>query len=255
VISRLWLARLLGPALGLLLSACSGLIYAAPSSTTTVAVSTVATVTLERLHTSSPSPTLVVAPTPTGTLDVRTATSTGTPTPSVGLSPYFVTRTAETATWATLHRPVRLPTLPPGTPCPRSATRQDVVPDFSTVGGDGPVYIRPWERGGLYDVDRRYPNRQGWFLQKVIFIVGPAYRGPILVRGHQLDGPTEIAFQEGLDTPVEREKRLHDPAGTSPTAGVRWWGGYTLWRAAGCYAIQLDGLDFSENIVFEVVYR
>jgi hypothetical protein len=77
------------------------------------------------------------------------------------------------------------------------------------------------------------------------------YVGPTLVRGHQLDGPEEVRFENGSPGFTE-EKRLH------PAPELRFVGGYvrpavTRVRTLGCYAYQVDGLGFSRTIVFQAV--
>jgi hypothetical protein len=71
------------------------------------------------------------------------------------------------------------------------------------------------------------------------------------VRGHQLDGPDELRFENGSPGFTE-EQRLH------PATELRFVGGYirpavTRARTLGCYAYQVDGLGFSRRIVFRAV--
>lgn len=40
-----------------------------------------------------------------------------------------------------------------------------------------------------------------WSGNKVLWIVAPAYRGPVLIRGGRLDGPGALRFNLGLDPP------------------------------------------------------
>ncbi len=227
-----------------LLTACGAFRATNPGAVSPTAAPRAAT-TADAAQRAAPPPA-----TPAGPTTALSSTPEPTATPAYG-----ATATVEASAWEGLRRSLQLPTVSVGAPCPRSATQRDTAPDFPLAGGGGPVYVTPWDTEGLYDLDQRYLNREGWFSQKLLFIVGPGYRGPILVRGHQLDGPGELRFQESLGAPVGEEQRLTDPAGTSPTRGARHWGVYTLWRSEGCYALQFDGLDFSEIIVFQVVYR
>ena len=82
-----------------------------------------------------------------------------------------------------------------------------------------------------------------WSGQKVLWVVDPAYRGRILIRGRQLDGPNELRFEHGLVPP--REMHL---IGRGPHTGRP---SYTRLRAEGCYGYQIDGAHFSRVIVFE----
>jgi hypothetical protein len=87
-----------------------------------------------------------------------------------------------------------------------------------------------------------------WSGQKVLWIGRPSYRGPVLIRGRQLDGPNDIRFGSGLNP--GREMRLESVGGSSP-GGWQNKPSYTRLRAPGCYAWQVDGTTFSRVIVFE----
>jgi hypothetical protein len=161
-----------------------------------------------------------------------------------------VSASAATSPWKKLYRPLHIPRIEPGAPCPVSSA--DPKGDLSRLGhlvgtawGRGPAYP-----AGLGD-DRpvlsfRWPASNSafapseWSGNKVLWIVG-AFRGPgILVRGGQVDGPNGLRFQSALN-PV-RELRLRGMGGHPSYARV---------RAPGCYAFQIDGTMFSRIIVFE----
>jgi hypothetical protein len=82
-----------------------------------------------------------------------------------------------------------------------------------------------------------------WFGKKVLWAVDTAYRGPVLVRGRQLDGPNPLRFNRGVVPPRE----LQIPASPPP----RGQPSFTRVRAPGCYGYQVDGVGFSYVIVFE----
>jgi hypothetical protein len=92
-----------------------------------------------------------------------------------------------------------------------------------------------------------------WGGQKVLWIARPTYRGPVLIRGRQLDGPHELRFERGL-SPV-REMRLASIGGSTGDTGWQNLPSFTRLRAAGCYAWQVDGTSFSRVIVFRAVLR
>jgi hypothetical protein len=74
----------------------------------------------------------------------------------------------------------------------------------------------------------------------------PLYTGAVLVRGRQLDGPTQVGFDlgPGWTNRVLPEIRLFGPdEGLHPAA--------TFLRTPGCYAYQVDTLRSSYLIVFE----
>jgi hypothetical protein len=173
------------------------------------------------------------------------ATPTPTPTPLP-----TATATAGGDVWQALHRPLHVPTVTPGAPCPAAIERQ-VSPDFGPALGDGPVYpAGPWSHG-TYSVDAS-PNIQGWHELKVLWISRPEYTGPILIRGQQIDGPNALRF--GINGQFLLSE-LELPAGSGGYGAHGWgsWPSYTMPRVSGCYAYQVDGLSFSKVIVFQVV--
>jgi len=156
-------------------------------------------------------------------------------------------------TWRSLHRPLHIPRIAPGAPCPTS--KPDPRGDLSRWGFVGTAWGRgPAYPGGL-GRDRPVlgyvypPQRESeffgseWAGQKVLWIVDPSYRGRILVRGRQLDGPNELRFERGLVPPRELHLIGRGPHTARPS--------YTRVRADGCYAYQIDGAHFSRVLVFE----
>ncbi len=168
------------------------------------------------------------------------------------------------AAWAALRaRPLRLPTLDPGVACPAAAGRT-VQQTFGPAIGDGPVYIVGMGTDGVLQAAGPASHGQGiaaWGDQFSIFIIAPTYSGPALARGQQIDGSHPLLFNGGLDqlngfeatTPtLLSQLRLEG----GPAFGAPWANFPVLLRmqAPGCYAIQIDGVTFSEVIVFRVVF-
>jgi hypothetical protein len=169
---------------------------------------------------------------------------------AVALATLAASASAAPDPWKALYRPLHIPRIEAGAPCPVANT--DPKGDLSRLGrfggaawGLGPAYP-----GGLGDVRPvlgfRWPASEsgfapsGWSGNKVLWIVAP-YRGPgILVRGRQIDGPNELRFNGGI-VPA-RALRLIRQGGNPSYARV---------RAPGCYAFQLDGAAFSRVVVFE----
>ena len=160
-------------------------------------------------------------------------------------------------TWRSLHRPLHIPHIAPGTPCPTS--KLDPHGDLSRfkglngpAWGRGPAYPGLPARDGKPTLEFVYPPSarsafagSRWSGQKVMWILNPAYHGRILIRGRQLDGPNELRFDDGLVPP--REKRV-------VSGGlVVGWASDTRIRAEGCYGYQIDGKSFSRVIVFHAV--
>jgi hypothetical protein len=164
----------------------------------------------------------------------------------------FAARSRE-PTWRSLHRPLHIPRIAAGTPCPTA--KPDPRGDLSRIGFVGTAWGRgPAYPGGLGSdkpvLGYVYPPSpksefagSPWSGQKVLWMVDPAYRGRILIRGRQLDGPNELRFNRGRVPP--REMHL---VGRGPHTGTP---SFTRVRAAGCYGYQLDGKRFSRVIVFE----
>src|SRR5207253_3597393 len=113
------------------------------------------------------------------------------------------------------------------------------------------VYPVGFSSDGVYYY-RGAVQEGGWDELKVLWIASPGYHGPVLVRGHQIDGSNELRFERGADPPTEL---LLDASGDANRLGSGWgnWPTYTRLRAPGCYAYQVDGSTFSEVIVFKAV--
>jgi hypothetical protein len=153
--------------------------------------------------------------------------------------------------WAALRaRPVKVPTTAPGSRCPITPAKI-VSPDFAPALGDGPVYPV-----GLYEGVLAYINEPSlfpapWGGQKVLWIAAPSYKGPILIRGHQVNGPNELRFVAGAAPPDEL--RLHTDTGGALPSGWSNWPTYTRVRTPGCYAYQIDGTNFTSFVIFQAV--
>jgi len=136
---------------------------------------------------------------------------------------------------------LHLPGLRADGTCPVSR-RHTVWKQFSSALGPGPAYPAIFdERSTLHFGAAVFPSP--WTGQKVLWIVGPSYRGPILIRGHQLGGSWWVGF----------DARESDPWSEMHIRGTGEWLGYpsyTRVRGEGCYAYQVDGTSFSRIIVF-----
>jgi hypothetical protein len=168
-------------------------------------------------------------------------------------------------------RPLRLPTMPRDT-CRMSPELTPATANLpgrpgEAALGDGPVYVA--FRGIPRLLDAFRPQTRGlapsrWRVGQTVWIGAPAYRGPVLVRGARVDGPERLGF----GATAVPSWRLRLPRGRwderSPTFG-RWQGAARAgWRFAlaqmrvrahGCYAVQIDGLSFSDVIVFSATLQ
>jgi hypothetical protein len=133
-----------------------------------------------------------------------------------------------------LRRPLRIPTIAAGTPCPADSSNGP-GPAYPTLSIENGRATLPYLVGWGYD---------GWDGTKLLWTV-PHYRGPYIVRGRQLDGPGVLRFDQGPNwtNKLHPELRLVGPyADLNPAA--------TFLQGPGCYAYQVDGRGFSYTIVF-----
>jgi len=167
--------------------------------------------------------------------------------------------------WKKLHRPLHIPRIEAGVPCPTTPKSGPLPSAFSGTAafGRGPVYpgfFAASPAGPEPIVDFFYPPpagsevaRSAWSGQKVPWMRSPRYRGPVLIRGRQLDGPYHLRFGLGLVPPTELKISA---GGWGKSSGAPGWGvraSTTRLRAPGCYGYQIDGLTFSRVIVFQAV--
>ena len=153
-------------------------------------------------------------------------------------------------------RPLRLPTLEPRDRCETARARK-VSPAFAPGLGDGPVYPVGFARRGRLVFE--YPPAPNtvfagseWGGAKVLWVSDPAYEGPILIRGRQLDGPNELLLQQA-GRPMEPALAIRSGEADNWTGGWRNFPSYTRLRAPGCYAYQVDGDGFADVITFKAV--
>ena len=102
---------------------------------------------------------------------------------------------ANAGVWKRLHRPLHIPRIAAGASCPTTPPSGQLPSTFGVAAfGRGPVY--PGFFGGTEAIVRFfYPPPSGsalegstWSGQKVPWMRAPRFRGPVLIRGRQLDG-------------------------------------------------------------------
>jgi hypothetical protein len=139
-----------------------------------------------------------------------------------------------------------------------------VSSSFGPAVGTGPVFAVGLGAKAIFPF--QFPPSKksifygsGWGGNKVLWIAGPSYSGPVLIRGEQLDGPQAVGFSLGgppayTNLQFPPGKKHGFPAG-SPDGyhGWRNWPSETRLQASGCYAYQVDGTTFSEVIVFRAM--
>jgi hypothetical protein len=166
------------------------------------------------------------------------------------------------ATWRRLGRPLKVPSIASGTACPVSDAETRInFSDAYGVGrgiGPGPVYPVHYDPNGpeMSTVSVRFPPSPGSFAEgsewngwKHVWVIRATYQGPVLIRGRQLDGASDVRFGGAIEPPTKH--RL--PARPRQLAGVfRFERTFSRVRTPGCYAYQIDGTTFSYLVVFEV---
>jgi hypothetical protein len=170
---------------------------------------------------------------------------------------------------AGIRKPLDLPSVGPGEACPVSPTRR-FAPGAGFTGpieavGAGPVYVAAGS-----SAIRMSPGQDGsaagsgWLEQKVIWVVDRSYVGGLLLRGGRIDGPGEIRFLHYLGAvgytdgagDGKRHPELAYVRGGLSAAGSDTLSSYPsgiFVDEPGCYAVQVDGVGFSETLVFRAL--
>jgi hypothetical protein len=153
-----------------------------------------------------------------------------------------------------LRRPLHLPKVAPGQPCPVSHGHSFSNSQF---GGFvlGPGLVQPLIAGphavSFAVITFRPSYGNGWYAVKTLWFGRPSYQGPVLIRGRRLDAPGRVVFG---GTPAVLDPQLPPGLTLNRTGGWREWPGGTWLRSPGCYAWQIDGTDFSTVIVFRAIF-
>ena len=136
---------------------------------------------------------------------------------------------------AALRRPLKLP-ADDGGPCPITLNPQPASPRELPAG-----------------VGFRSVSGSRWLIAEVTWVVPGGYTGPLLIRGGMLGGGGAVGFGTGA-VPYD-ELQLLDAGQGAPrvAAGGRSWITYSRVSSGGCYAYQVDGTGFSEQVVFRAV--
>ena len=155
-----------------------------------------------------------------------------------------------------LARPVALPTLAPGSPCPTTPTTT-IVPGTGT-GFSGPVTVQQAGAvsvafAGEHVVLRPEDlDEDGWYSIKDVWLIGPEYDAPLLVRGGRIDEDGSMRIAWNPTTSAETALEIGGGAPSlqaDPSTGCRSVPMEVFVRGPGCYAYQLDGVGFTERIV------
>ena len=210
---------------------------------------------------SAPAPSAPTPPTATVDIGATVAVAPGNPFPAPSSYRAVCKVLASTCNPITapagglppaIARPLKLPSVTPGAPCPTSDGVRFDTPGFGGMAlGDGEP-VRPLgsftSRGVATLVS---PSTDGrWLGPKTLWFVDPSYQGPVLIRGGRIDGPGQLAFGEQPELAA-----LIIPPGPTvngSVSGFRTSPGGTWVTGTGCYAWQIDGATFDYVLVFQV---
>ena len=172
------------------------------------------------------------------------------------------------------NRPLKPPPMGAGGACPTTSVH-DLNPVISGGKGKGPNFGFGPGPAYLSGINQLYPGA----FDNELWLIDPGYRGPVLVRGRQLNGAQVVSFQEPTDypgqgfssagssppgqpvatvtiegSPIPFYRELDLPAASSTDAQGYWrmFFARTHIELPGCYAFQLDGLNYSVAIVIVV---
>ena len=158
------------------------------------------------------------------------------------------------AMWRRLARPIHIPLINAATQCPISPASREINFHAYGVGsgiGDGPVYPAPFSANSTQPLNS-FTVPSDWHSGKHAILILPRYRGPVLIRGRQLDGSGVIRF---ASNEIPGAPRLPNPGPALRIPAFRTKSvthTFFFLDPPGCFAYQIDGTTFSKVVVFEV---
>ena len=145
--------------------------------------------------------------------------------------------------WKQLRRPLHLPSLSTGEPCPVSDSRRRLGKN-DALGEEAP-YALPFPDATAYVDTTAF--RGGRFPYRIRWVAPAALAGPVLIRSRRLDRPRSVRFAKTRQSRTTGELRVVFTPGKA--AQVRG-SAFVLLPSPGCYGFQVDGLDFSNTSIF-----
>lgn len=151
-------------------------------------------------------------------------------------------------------RELALKDIGPNEPCPPSTVSKE-VPRVALAVGEGPVFAvlgmsepPPASGGVVHFTNDLAAMHDDLYAVKALWAVSGDHPGPLLLRGRQLDGPGEILFQKAENDPVEPSIEL-----SAGTDDWRYFPSAMFIGQEGCFAIQVDGPEMVQAIVFRAM--
>ena len=136
-----------------------------------------------------------------------------------------------------------------------AALRRPLLPDPSDAAIDACAPSRPDDLP-VYPAGAALDGRLHGTLAKGWWAIPPDYPGPVLIRGHRLDSDGELRFpydgsrdELRLEGPGGgKDPEIRNPDGSNDP-DWRYFSLATRVPAAGCYAVQVDGWNFSALLI------
>ena len=148
--------------------------------------------------------------------------------------------------WKQLRRPLHLPTLSTGEPCPVSTARSRG--GLGVALGDEPPFALSVPRATM-ELVRARARDDGWYAYRTVWLAPAGFRERVLVRGRRLDRSRAVAFASAVKARARSELRL--AYGRSKRQQTRT--AYTLVRSPGCFGLQADSPASSGVLVLGAV--
>jgi hypothetical protein len=158
------------------------------------------------------------------------------------------------------NRQIRLPHITAGATCPVTAKdtpyhphHVNLVPDYRLKHGKGygagPVFPLAADLS-RFPLKARRHGIGSWYAGGLGWGIDNRYRGPVLVRGRQLDGHHQMRFQTAMPAPRRHSLRFRSPR---PDRTRRSFKTEIRVPTPGCYGWQIDGRGFSHTIIFNAI--
>ncbi len=156
--------------------------------------------------------------------------------------------------------PLHFPALLAGGACPVSTPKANLIPIYPYAVGTTPVYFQTFSTAMVlhYNKASDFPDAgSSWGGIKIYWGIAPTYRGLVLIRGQELDHPGTMQFNGGVGQthgnvegtePMLSDLRMNIEA--TPPGQWSQWITFMRFQHDGCYGVQIDGVGFSEDIVF-----
>lgn len=162
-------------------------------------------------------------------------------------------------------RPLKLPTLHRGQPCPVSKGSRDTVPHVGYIFcseclffGRGPAYFalvplflaHPDDNVAEMNLDNVFYRDGDAYSAKTPFVTRVDYTGPVLARGQRLEGKGKLKFH--FDSGSTRDLQLKAPVSVDQSLWSFWPTSLVI-PGPGCYGLQIDTAQGTDVVIFDAI--